>query len=200
MDYNKLTKVKRFMKQQLGALDEIDAVVNHDTIYRKTHPELEELPTAELRQYTGLMRSACKQTLALIDRYEPLLKPAATTPTSTKGKTTAPKEEKETLGGPICAKCKTPVTPACDGALASEKRCCASCEKAKKNDCNSAQPCIKTKPERPADDALSFSFDEESVVKRCRVCGCTEDRACEGGCHWVEDDLCSACVEGGEEE
>lgn len=29
----------------------------------------------------------------------------------------------------------------------------------------------------------------------CRVCGCTEDRACPGGCWWVEPDLCSACVE-----
>lgn len=28
----------------------------------------------------------------------------------------------------------------------------------------------------------------------CRVCGCTDDRACEGGCWWVEADLCSACV------
>ena len=29
----------------------------------------------------------------------------------------------------------------------------------------------------------------------CRVCGCTDMHACEGGCSWVEDDLCSACVE-----
>lgn len=28
----------------------------------------------------------------------------------------------------------------------------------------------------------------------CRVCGCTWNRACPGGCCWVEDDLCSACV------
>lgn len=27
----------------------------------------------------------------------------------------------------------------------------------------------------------------------CRDCGCTEDRACEGGCWWVEVDLCSSC-------
>lgn len=32
----------------------------------------------------------------------------------------------------------------------------------------------------------------------CRVCGCTEDRACPGGCWWVADvdehgDLCSQC-------
>lgn len=32
----------------------------------------------------------------------------------------------------------------------------------------------------------------------CRVCGCTENNACPGGCAWVEDpmllgELCSAC-------
>jgi hypothetical protein len=31
-------------------------------------------------------------------------------------------------------------------------------------------------------------------ARRCRVCDCTDDRACEGGCSWVEADLCSACV------
>ncbi len=31
-------------------------------------------------------------------------------------------------------------------------------------------------------------------VDHCRVCGCTDDHACEGGCSWVEEDLCSACV------
>lgn len=29
----------------------------------------------------------------------------------------------------------------------------------------------------------------------CRECGCTEDTPCEGGCFWVEVDLCSACDE-----
>ncbi len=29
----------------------------------------------------------------------------------------------------------------------------------------------------------------------CRVCGCTDDNACEGGCYWVEPDLCSSCAE-----
>ena len=38
-------------------------------------------------------------------------------------------------------------------------------------------------------------------VRRCRVCGCTDDdcRQCiaktGAPCHWVEKDLCSACVE-----
>lgn len=30
--------------------------------------------------------------------------------------------------------------------------------------------------------------------RACRVCGCTELRACPGRCHWVAADLCSACV------
>lgn len=29
----------------------------------------------------------------------------------------------------------------------------------------------------------------------CRQCGCTDWTACEVGCFWVEDDLCSACME-----
>ena len=32
--------------------------------------------------------------------------------------------------------------------------------------------------------------------RTCRVCGCTDDKAClppGGPCHWVEPDLCSAC-------
>lgn len=27
----------------------------------------------------------------------------------------------------------------------------------------------------------------------CRACGCTDDYACDGGCTWVEETLCSAC-------
>ncbi|MEN6583031.1 MAG: hypothetical protein ABFD54_11325 [Armatimonadota bacterium] len=29
----------------------------------------------------------------------------------------------------------------------------------------------------------------------CRECGCTDDHACDGGCSWVEPNLCSACAE-----
>jgi hypothetical protein len=28
----------------------------------------------------------------------------------------------------------------------------------------------------------------------CRVCGCTDYEACDGGCEWVEPDLCSQCL------
>lgn len=30
----------------------------------------------------------------------------------------------------------------------------------------------------------------------CRVCGCTDDRACAGGCTWTGPDLCSNCGTG----
>lgn len=30
--------------------------------------------------------------------------------------------------------------------------------------------------------------------RRCRACGCTDTRACPGGCSWVLPGLCSACV------
>ncbi len=29
----------------------------------------------------------------------------------------------------------------------------------------------------------------------CRVCGCTDNQACQDGCYWVEKDLCSKCYE-----
>lgn len=34
-------------------------------------------------------------------------------------------------------------------------------------------------------------------VRACRYCGCTDDRACPGGCFWVTGDVCSAdaCVD-----
>ena len=31
-------------------------------------------------------------------------------------------------------------------------------------------------------------------ARSCRICGCTDDRACKGGCHWIDRDLCSACA------
>ncbi len=45
--------------------------------------------------------------------------------------------------------------------------------------------------------AAALLADPDDVA-RCRVCGCTEDAPCPGGCCWVPDptmrgDLCSAC-------
>ena len=31
------------------------------------------------------------------------------------------------------------------------------------------------------------------IEMRCRECGCTDTRACDGGCFWVEPELCSQC-------
>lgn len=31
--------------------------------------------------------------------------------------------------------------------------------------------------------------------RACRICGCTDARACQGGCSWIERDLCSSCVD-----
>jgi len=35
-------------------------------------------------------------------------------------------------------------------------------------------------------------FDKDP--RFCKVCGCSSDHACPGGCHWVTYDLCSNCV------
>jgi hypothetical protein len=37
-----------------------------------------------------------------------------------------------------------------------------------------------------------FMVDRASL-RACAICGCTDDLACEGGCHWVGPNLCSAC-------
>ncbi len=43
-----------------------------------------------------------------------------------------------------------------------------------------------------SEDGLDgFEGDEQ----QCRVCGCTWYTPCEGGCSWVEKDLCSKCAE-----
>lgn len=56
-------------------------------------------------------------------------------------------------------------------------------------------------------DRLCTSVDEllEALVNTpgvCRVCGCTDLRACAGGCDWInaEHTLCSACAGGGDEQ
>ena len=37
-----------------------------------------------------------------------------------------------------------------------------------------------------------FNVDDDDL-RVCRACGCSELNACEGGCQWIVDDLCSAC-------
>lgn len=44
----------------------------------------------------------------------------------------------------------------------------------------------------------TFGLDSENGLfdeQECRICGCTWNNACEGGCYWVEWDLCSRCSE-----
>jgi hypothetical protein len=43
-------------------------------------------------------------------------------------------------------------------------------------------------------EAAGFVIRKEGS-QTCRECGCTDERACEGGCSWVEEDLCSACAD-----
>lgn len=52
-----------------------------------------------------------------------------------------------------------------------------------------AREAARARPQEPTPVAM---------VATCRVCGCTDDHACEGGCWWVEADLCSACAGGAE--
>lgn len=40
-------------------------------------------------------------------------------------------------------------------------------------------------------EAVNIPLDR---VRTCRGCGCTDDRACEGGCYWVSDEVCSSCT------
>jgi hypothetical protein len=47
---------------------------------------------------------------------------------------------------------------------------------------------------------VDTSADIEAIVgdlarlDGCLLCGCTDERACEGGCYWVAPGLCSRCV------
>lgn len=53
----------------------------------------------------------------------------------------------------------------------------------------------------PAEVPLPTEPAEKVVVRRtCRVCGCTQYNACDGGCWWVQDDLCSECIDSSEED
>jgi hypothetical protein len=36
--------------------------------------------------------------------------------------------------------------------------------------------------------------DDGRLEIACRGCGCSDSRACDPPCHWVEEDLCSRCA------
>lgn len=35
---------------------------------------------------------------------------------------------------------------------------------------------------------------KEQGTWQCSICGCTENHACDVGCYWVKDNLCSQCA------
>lgn len=40
-----------------------------------------------------------------------------------------------------------------------------------------------------------IAIENAEKEQKCRVCGCTWNNACVGGCYWVEEDLCNQCAE-----
>lgn len=48
-------------------------------------------------------------------------------------------------------------------------------------------------------DPYRVTTEDDDDGPSCRVCGCTDEAACFGGCSWVPDpeggDLCSACAD-----
>jgi hypothetical protein len=42
--------------------------------------------------------------------------------------------------------------------------------------------------------AMAMSQPAIRAGQACRVCGCTNERACPGGCSWIAIDLCSQCA------
>ncbi len=36
--------------------------------------------------------------------------------------------------------------------------------------------------------------DEAAPEQTCLICGCTDSKACEGGCYWILPGICSKCV------
>ena len=61
----------------------------------------------------------------------------------------------------------------------------------------------KERPDEATADALAATAQRFGLgiatefglqqLRVCRKCGCTELRACPGGCYWVAEDLCSRC-------
>lgn len=85
---------------------------------------------------------------------------------------------------------------------------CAICGKPKPNGGGVCAPCNKVIDAREAKEKRKKQKEERQAAAKeatvfdmdaCRVCGCTEDRACveseRGPCCWLEDDLCNYCGE-----
>ena len=48
-------------------------------------------------------------------------------------------------------------------------------------------------PALDAENAARREYARLTGVQSCRICGCSDSWACDGGCSWAESDLCSAC-------
>ena len=51
----------------------------------------------------------------------------------------------------------------------------------------------KKEPTEFPDEAEAETGESPAPARKCRICGCTDAQACEGGCTWIGDDLCSNC-------
>lgn len=79
---------------------------------------------------------------------------------------------------------------------------------AKEKKVKTPKPKVSVSQDEPVkDDVKKVELPQpkaQEKIRSCRVCGCTQNdcRQCiektGSPCHWVEDDLCSACVEGPE--
>jgi hypothetical protein len=57
---------------------------------------------------------------------------------------------------------------------------------------------VTARLERAAADAPTIFASGKFLMTDavCRVCGCSTDRGCPGGCVWAEPNLCSRCALG----
>lgn len=64
-----------------------------------------------------------------------------------------------------------------------------------------SRPFTRRRPRLVADNPIErMEPDPELLIqlkRRCRECGCTDERACPGGCWWARRDLCTRCAPGG---
>ena len=49
--------------------------------------------------------------------------------------------------------------------------------------------------QRAFEFGVAFATNTGNGRRTCRICGCWELAACDGGCWWVAEDLCSSCGE-----
>ena len=43
--------------------------------------------------------------------------------------------------------------------------------------------------------AHDYNQGLESINETCKYCGCTENKACLGGCYWIKPSVCSKCAD-----